>query len=166
MVKNVGVTEQIADSNWSNMFQIEKYRVRLLHMGLRVHQLFCKLKIAIFEIVHSFQEAHQTANRRFAVSGFAQNAVQLFQKVRAKDLGFFILTYNVDQAWIEEKHIVAAFVPDCASLTLNLVVGSDRTERVKPCSSDRGYVQILNCVQVDWVLVFFKLLDLFLWLWS
>jgi hypothetical protein len=82
--------------------------------------------------------------------------------VRAKDLGFFILTYNVDQARVEEEHIVAAFVPNSAALSLHLAVGSDRAERVKLCSS--GYIQILNCVQLleDGYVFIFKPLELLL----
>ncbi len=66
--------------------------------------------------------------------------------MRAKDLSLFICTYNIDEALIEEKNIVATFVPNCASLSLRLSVWPDRAKRVRLCPHCLQ-IQILNRVQ-------------------
>jgi len=75
-----------------------------------------------------------------------QDFVQLFQEVRAKDLCFFIPTYNVDKALVKKKNVVATFVPNCASLSLYLTVSPNRARRVR-LSSYCWKIQILHLVQ-------------------
>jgi len=66
MIDYVSKTKQIGDTNLSDVFQVKKKRLRLLHGSLRVQELRSDLVIGIVEVLNGFQEVHNTFYRRFS----------------------------------------------------------------------------------------------------